>query len=67
MEKREPVLDQGLVEEIIHLRTEMNARFIELEGKTDENTLAIKSLETVMKGGFENVSKILQEISNKLD
>ncbi|MBF0289742.1 MAG: hypothetical protein HQM14_18165 [SAR324 cluster bacterium] len=81
MEKREPIRDQGLVEEIIHLRTEMNTRFIDLEGKVDENTLAVKSLEIKfdqmhetmkgqgeqMKGGFDNIGKILQEISNKLD
>ncbi len=81
IEDREPIRDQGLVEEIMHLRTEVNTRFIELEGKVDENTLAIKSLEskfdqmhetmkdqsTQMKGGFDNIGKILQEISNKLD
>ena len=53
--------DRGLVEEIIHLRQEtrvgfsaVDKRFEKLEDKVDENTLAVKSLQTVMKGGFDN-------------
>ncbi len=68
----------GLVEEIIHLRKEthhgfqdlrkeISHRFENMEDKLDENTLAVQALETIMKGGFDNVGKVLQEISNKLD
>lgn len=56
----------------------IDQRFEKLETKVDQNTLAIKSLEqvtgekfssleSVMKGGFDSVGKLLQEISNKLD
>ena len=74
IEEWEPIRDRGLVEEIIHLRQEtregftaVDKRFEKLEDKVDENTLAVKSLQTAMKGGFDNVGTILQEISNKLD
>ena len=74
IEEWESNRDRGLVEEIIHLRQEtregfsaVDKRFEKLEDKVDENTLAVKSLQTVMKGGFDNVGTILQEISNKLD
>ena len=49
-------------------------KFESLEDRIDKNTLAVKSLEirfdsleSTVKGGFENVGQILQEISNKLD
>ena len=52
MEEREPIRDTGLVEEIIYLRQEtrigfenIDNRFLKLEGKMDENTRAIKSLD----------------------
>ncbi len=78
IEEREPVRDQRLVEEILHLRRETREGFQqlreELVEKIDNNTLAIKglegkfdSMESTMEEGFENVAKILQEISNKLD
>lgn len=92
IEEQKPKRDQGLVEELFHLRKEtrdgfenINQRFNSLEDKMGKNTLAIKSLERVMnekltatneklnslegvmQGGFDNVGKILQEISNKLD
>ncbi len=73
MEDREPIRDQGLVEEIIHLRTEMNAgfvglrtemntRFVELEGKVDENTLAIKSL----GGKFDQMHETMKSMETEM-
>ncbi len=41
-------------------------KFEDLESKVDANTLAIQSLEKVTQGGFDNIGKLLQEISNKL-
>ena len=81
IEHHEPIRDQGLVEEIIHLRQEtregfdsLGNRFISLENKVDQNTLAIRSLEKMteantnaIQAGFSNIGALLQEISNKLD
>ena len=41
-------------------------KFEDLESKVDANTLAIQSLEKVTQGGFDNIGKLLQEISKKL-
>ena len=41
-------------------------KFEDLESKVDANTLAVQSLEKVTQGGFDNIGKLLQEISNKL-
>lgn len=81
VQEREPFNIQGLAEEISHLRKETHEGFSqlrretregfsqlrqEMQEKLDKNTLAIQSLETVMRGGFDNIGKVLQEISNKL-
>lgn len=54
IEERDSRRDQGLVEEILHLRKEtregfenIDKRFENLEDKVDQNTFAIKSLEMV--------------------
>ncbi len=66
--------DQALKTEIVQLRTDMNERLTEMNSKMDENTLAVKalgqtleSLDGTMKDGLDNLGKILQEMSNKVN
>ncbi len=77
-------VEQGLLDEIIHLRKEititnekldentqeikvLNKKFESLDSNVQQLDTTVRQMDKNMSGGFENVGKILQEISNKLD